>query len=151
MSISTWYPTVTLVHQYLSWAFLLAILFLLYRNYSGWIMKRRWTATDTTAGTLLTLVADLQLVVGILLYAALSPVTRQAFTDFGTAMASPAIRFYAVEHIAVMVIAIIMIHTGRSISRNAQFNARKHRVSAVWTTLALALVLTRIPWDRIFS
>ena len=151
MNIAHWYPTVTLVHQYLSWALLLAALFAMIRGYRGWILKKRWAAADTFAGTLLTILADLQLVAGILLYAALSPITRQAFTDFGAAMQNPGLRFYAVEHIAVMILAILFIHIGRSGSRKAQFKARKHKLAASWFTLALALMATRIPWDRIFT
>ncbi len=151
MDSLAWYPTVTLVHQYISWALLLASLFAIYRAWAGWIFKKRWSSADWAAGTILTGLADLQLAVGILLYAALSPVTHEAFNNFGAAMQNPDLRYYAVEHIAVMLIAIVMLHIGRSRSRKAQFNARKYKLAAIWYTLAVALMATRIPWDRIFA
>ncbi len=151
MNIAHWYPTVTLIHQYLSWALLLTALIALLRAWTRWILKKRWSAGDMFAGNLLTILVDLQLVAGILLYAALSPITRQAFNDFGAAMQNPDIRFYAVEHIVVMVTALVFIHFGRNGSRKAQFKARKHKLAAIWYTLAVALMATRIPWERIFS
>ena len=66
-------------------------------------------------------------------------------------MQNPGLRYYAVEHIAVMVLAVLFIHIGRSGSRKAQFKARKHKLATIWYTLAVALMATRIPWDRVFS
>lgn len=91
------------------------------------------------------------MLLGIVFYVALSPVTRQAFNNFGAAIADPGIRFFAVEHIAMMVVAVIILYIVKSRVRKAQFNARKHRMSAIWYTVALALVLFSIPWGRIFS
>lgn len=51
----------------------------------------------------------------------------------------------------MMVVAVIILYIVKSRVRKAQFNARKHRMSAIWYTVALALVLFSIPWGRIFS
>jgi len=150
MNTATLYPVFIQIHHYLSWGVLLFALLAALRGWTGVIFTKRWNGTDVTLATLLTIFADLQLLTGVILYAALSPVTRSAFTDFGAAMSNPAIRFFAVEHIIVMVIAVVIIHIARGKARDAQFKARKHRISAVWYTIALALILTRVPWDKIF-
>lgn len=145
------YPVFLSIHHYLSWGVVLVLILAAGKAWKSLLFKNRWTSTDTILASLLTVGADLQLLLGIVLYAALSPVTRQAFNNFGAAIADPGIRFFAVEHIAMMVVAVIILYIVKSRVRKAQFNARKHRMSAIWNTVALALVLFSIPWGRIFS
>jgi len=145
------YPVFLSIHHYLSWGVVLVLILAAGKAWKSLLFKNRWTSTDTILASLLTVGADLQLLLGIVLYAALSPVTPQAFNNFGAAIADPGIRFFAVEHIAMMVVAVIILYIVKSRVRKAQFNARKHRMSAIWYTVALALVLFSIPWGRIFS
>jgi len=145
------YPVFLSIHHYLSWGVVLVLILAAGKAWKSLLFKNRWTSTDTILASLLMVGADLQLLLGIVLYAALSPVTRQAFNNFGAAIADPGIRFFAVEHIAMMVVAVIILYIVKSRVRKAQFNARKHRMSAIWYTVALALVLFSIPWGRIFS
>jgi len=145
------YSAVIQIHHYLSWLVLAALLFAILRAWTGVIFKKYWTVSDRTTGMLLTVIVDIQLLTGVILFAALSPVTRMAFSNFNVAIKDPAVRFFTLEHTGVMLLAVIFVHIGRSISRKTQFAARKHRVSAIYYTLAAALILSRIPWDRIFS
>ncbi|HOF54904.1 MAG: hypothetical protein WBK43_09355 [Prolixibacteraceae bacterium] len=151
METANLYPVFLSIHHYLSWGVVLVLILAAGKAWKSLLFKNRWTSTDTILASLLTVGADLQLLLGIVLYAALSPVTRQAFNNFGAAIADPGIRFFAVEHIAMMVVAVIILYIVKSRVRKAQFNARKHRMSAIWYTVALALVLFSIPWGRIFS
>src|SRR5580704_9403815 len=56
-------------------------------------------------GLLFMALLDLQMLVGLLLYLVLSPVTTAIFNDFGGAMTDPVARFWAVEHIGTMTFA----------------------------------------------
>jgi hypothetical protein len=145
------YPVILKIHQILSWLVLLAAAFTLYRSWKGIIFKKQWFNSDKVAGMLLAVFMDLQVLAGILLYFVYSPITRIVFSDLKAAMADAPVRFYAVEHILLMLVAIILVHIGRAKARSAQFAARKHRISAFFYMLATALILLRIPWDRIFS
>jgi hypothetical protein len=82
---------------------------------------------------------------GILLYAWLSPITRQAFGDIGAAMKEASLRFWVVEHIFGMVIALALAHVGRVRIRKASL-ARRHRLAATFFGLALLAILLSIPW-----
>lgn len=151
MDTSTLYPIFLKIHHFLSWGIILILILAMGKAWKGVFFKNRWNGTDMTLATLTILFADIQLLTGIVLYAALSPVTRAAFNDFGAAMQNSGLRFYAAEHLAVMVLAVILLHFARAKARKAQFNARKHRISAIWYTIALLLMAVRIPWERIFS
>ena len=144
------YPIFLKTHQILSWLLLLAAAWALFRSWRGMIFGKSWYEADKKAGFFLVILTDLQVLTGLLLYVVYSPVTRIVFTRFSEAMADQAVRFYAVEHIAVMLIALVVVHLGRSKAKNAQFAARKHRISAVFYTFATILILSRIPWERIF-
>ncbi len=81
------------------------------------LVKKTGKKRDNIAGLLLTIFVDIQFLIGIILYAFVSPITRAAFADFGAAMKNADLRFYAVEHITMMIIALIIIHIGRAKSK----------------------------------
>jgi hypothetical protein len=145
------YPVILKVHQILSWMVLLAALYAFFRSWRGILFKKQWFSADRRAGMFLSLFVDLQVLAGLLLYVVYSPVTRIIFTNMKAAMADAPVRFYAVEHFLVMIVASVMIHIGRAKARKAQFAARKHRISALFYMLATVLILLRIPWERIFD
>jgi hypothetical protein len=145
------YIVILEIHHYLSWLVLLTALFAIYRAIRGILLKKQWFAADRRAGLFFLVVIDFQVLAGILLYVVFSPLTRVVFKDINSVLADPPVRFYAVEHTLVMLIALVAVYIGRSKARKAQFAARKHRLSVIWYTLAVALILSRIPWERIFT
>ncbi|ASS49990.1 MAG: cytochrome B [Candidatus Fluviicola riflensis] len=82
-----------------------------------------------------------QLLLGLILYFA-SP--KVVFVE-GWMKVSQA-RFYGMEHIAIMVIAIALVTIGRRKAENATEPAKKHKTIAVWYTIGLILILASIPW-----
>ena len=76
----------------------------------------------------------------------LSPITQVAFSNFGAAMRSAALRFFAVEHVVGMVIAIAVAHVGRVKVRGASDDRRRHALAAIYFGIALIVLLASIPW-----
>jgi hypothetical protein len=114
----------------------------------GWLKKHDWNKRDNIAGLLLTIFMDIQFLVGIVLYAFVSPITKAAFNDFGAAMKNADLRFYAVEHILLMVIALVLVHIGRVKTKKAIAPWKKHRAATLFYGISLILILIAIPWDR---
>ncbi|HET6681098.1 MAG TPA: hypothetical protein VFG84_07840, partial [Gemmatimonadaceae bacterium] len=85
---------------------------------------------------------------GVILYIFLSPVTHQAFRDFGAAMRAPDIRFFAVEHLVLMIAAVGLVHTGVKRAAKSTDERARHRVSAIFFGLSLVALLVGIPWFR---
>jgi len=140
------YPVVLTIHSILRWLVVLSAVFAIIRAITGLSFKRGWMAMDNRAGQWFTILMDLQLLLGIILYFFLSPITTAALQDFGSAMGNPATRFFAVEHIALMVLAVAVAHIGRSLSRKAPTPQQKHRRALIWFSLSLLLVLAAVPW-----
>jgi hypothetical protein len=90
---------------------------------------------------------DLQLVIGGLLYV-ISPLVRTAFADMGGAMRNTELRFYAVEHMSVMVVAVALAHVGSILIRRAATDQAKHARALLWFGLSITAVIFSIPWDR---
>ncbi len=136
------------LHNLMRWLVLLAAIYALWRLYTGLTQGRAWTEADRRATLWYTIGMDIQLLSGLLLYFVLSPLTRQVFVNFSGVMQSSELRFFAVEHVSLMLVAVILAHVGSVMVRRATEDARRFRVGALWYTLSLLAVLAGTPWWR---
>jgi hypothetical protein len=140
------YDLLLLAHSWLRWLVLLAALVALARAIGGVNTRRPWTPLDDRAGMWLTSALDLQMLLGLILYVFLSPVTKSAFVDMAAAMQAAPVRFFAVEHPVGMVVAIALAHVGRARARKAPDSESKHKRALVFYGLSLLVLLLSIPW-----
>ena len=140
------YSSLLAVHSLVRWLVLVFAIMAIVRGIGGWSRRRGWIGADDRAGRLFTGALDLQALVGFILYFVLSPVTTEALRDFGVAMTVPVARYWAVEHLTMMVLVLALAHIGRARSRKAGEPAAKHRAAAIFYGIALLLLLAGIPW-----
>jgi hypothetical protein len=140
------YSTVLIIHSWLRWVVLLLALVAIVRAIAGASAGRPWNATDQRWNKVFVRLVGVQFLLGLLLYIALSPFTRVAFQDWGAAMRTSGLRFWAVEHILGMVIALGLAEAGLGRVRKTADPVRKHRVALVFNVLALLAMLASIPW-----
>lgn len=139
------YPGVLTVHSWLRWATLaLAV---------GATLNALRRDTDVSAGmpgrhwdTYFMLALDLQVLFGLALYFGLSPYTTQAFDNFGAAMRNPGLRFWAVQHVATMAAAVVLVRVGRALALTAENGAARRRWRIVFFSLTTATIVAGIPW-----
>jgi hypothetical protein len=135
-------------HNLIRWILLILLVFVLFRAWSGWLGKGSYQKIDKITGGMLVGFTHLQLIIGLLLYFVYSPITQAAFKDMGAAMKDANLRFYAVEHILTMIIAVVLIQLGRTFSKKATTDIEKHKKVAIYTTIALLLIISRMPnWN----
>ena len=142
------YPLVLTLHSLVRWAIVILGVVTVVRAFMGWRGNKPWAQLDDRLGVGFTSAMDLNLLLGLLLYFVLSPITTGAFNDFAGAMGNSGLRFYVVEHLSLMIVAVIVAHIGRSRSKKAASDAGKFKQAAIFFTLAMVLVLLAIPWDR---
>jgi len=140
------YGLALLLHSLLRWAVLLTGVVAAARAITGWRSGRPWTLADDRAAVWFTMALDTQVLLGLLLYFALSPITRAALQDFGGAMADASLRYWAAEHVFGMVTGLVLAHVGRARIRRVGNDARRHKVAAVFFTLALLAIIASVPW-----
>lgn len=107
--------------------------------------NREFSKMDKVLALVTLIFAHVQFLVGLILYF-ISPITKAARAS-GEMMSNPTYRFYAVEHVTVMVIAIVLITIGYSRAKRATTSRKKFGTLGLCYLLALILVLSRIPWD----
>ena len=137
------------LHNTLRWLVLLSLVITLVKYVSGWLANQSWKKTDNILGIVFTSLMDLQLLTGLVLYFFLSPVTKLAMSDFGAAMKDPGLRFYAVEHFSMMLIAVVLVHIGRAKSKKAKTDLAKFKTATIFFLIALVVILAAIPWNRL--
>ena len=140
------YAAVLSAHSWVRWAVVLLVLFAVVRAVSGWMLRKPWVRADDTVGRFATIATDLQIVLGLLLYFVYSPYTGLAMDDFGNAMRSPELRYWAVEHPFGMLVGAALLHVGRKRLDRWSEPLRKHRTAAIFFTLALIAILVAVPW-----
>jgi hypothetical protein len=140
------YDLLLLAHSWLRWLVLLAALVAIARAIGGVNTRRPWTPLDDRAGMWLTAALDFQMLLGLILYIFLSPVTQSAFVDMAAAMKAAPIRFFAVEHPVGMIVAIALAHVGRVRVRKAADSQSKHKRALIFFGLSLLVLLLSIPW-----
>jgi hypothetical protein len=134
------------VHSLLRWVVLAAGLLAAGRAVAGARSRSEWTPVDEKAGRWFVVALDVQLLLGLALYLGLSPVTQIAFQDVGAAMGNSVLRFWVVEHIVGMLLAVVLAHVGRVRLRRTADAARRHRTAAIFFGLALVAMIVTIPW-----
>ncbi|MBL7972156.1 MAG: hypothetical protein JNL03_11630 [Prolixibacteraceae bacterium] len=137
------------LHDALRWLLLLSLVVTLVKYLAGWFGNQPWKKVDNMLGIVFTSLMDLQLLIGAVLYFFLSPITKMALSDFGAAMKNADLRFYAVEHLSMMLIAVVLVHIGRAKSKKAVTDTGKFRIASIFFLLALALIVAAIPWSRL--
>ena len=140
------YETALVVHNALRWVALFAVLYAFLRAARGWLSGRARDGGDRASELIATIVVDLQFVLGLLLYFVWSPAVKAARENMGASMKDPVARFWAVEHVSMMVLAIALVHIGKVLSRKAKGENSKHRRAAFAFGIALALMLFGSPW-----
>jgi hypothetical protein len=139
------YNVVLLLHSWLRWLVLLAGLAVVVRSALG-MSGKPWTATDERGVRMFTISLDIQTLLGLLLYFVLSPFVQLAMSDAAAAMRDRDLRFWLVEHLAGMVVALALAHVGRARIRRARDDGSKQRMAVMFMGLALVAILLSIPW-----
>jgi hypothetical protein len=116
-------------------------------SYNGWLRQRPYGRRAHLASRAFFDVLSLQVLLGLVLYG-LSPLVRMGLGDLGAAMAVKELRFFAVEHITGMLIAVTFVHVGAMRVRRAATDQAKFRAAVIWQTLTVASVLISLPWWR---
>ncbi len=140
------YNSVLVLHSWLRWVVLIAGLLVVVRAAMGMNGQTRWGAGDERNVKIFLGSLDLQFLLGLLLYGVLSPIVRLAMSDVAGAMRNGDSRFWLVEHLAGMLVAVVFAHVGRGKLKKAADDGSKQRMAALFFGIAMVVMLLSIPW-----
>jgi hypothetical protein len=108
---------------------------------------RSFSESDRTVGLFLMIAAHTTLLAGLILWF-IGPLGLAEIRDFGfgAVMKDRIMRFYAVEHFAGMLIAVVLITIGRGVVKKSIPDVAKFKRSFWLFLVALIIILVTIPW-----
>jgi hypothetical protein len=133
------YNFVLQLHSGFRFIVMVLLLVAILQSLVGWFGNRPYTNINRKINLFTMISAHTQLLIGLVLYF-VSP-----FVKFGpNTMTDATTRYWTVEHISMMVFAIILITIGHSRSKKVLAPAGKHRTIAVFYLLALLVIVLAI-------
>ena len=133
------YPFLLHIHSGLRWLVLLFLLVAIFKALGGKFYKSY--SAGTGINRLAMIMAHLQLIVGFVMYF-ISPKVIFA----GSAMKDSILRFFLVEHVLLMIIAIVLITIGFLRFKRTTSYDKKINSILIYYTIGLLLILAAIPW-----
>ncbi len=130
------HPILVNLHSYNRYLLLVALVYVLFRSYSGWFGNKTYGKADNTASVVLLALTHLQALLGLIMYFFTSP-----YTTGGGSMSDPWTRYFKAEHIAAMLLAVVLVQLGRTFSKKAATDVEKHRKLAIYTSVATLIII----------
>ena len=127
------------LHSSLRYIVLLLLLAAIIRAWADWLGKKQYSEGNRKLNLFAMISLHTQLLIGLILYF-LSPLVQfnsQTMKDHYT-------RYWTVEHLTAMIIAIILVTIGHSRSKKAALPEAKHKTIAIFYTLGLVIIIATI-------
>ena len=128
-----------LAHSYDRYIILLLLVMVIVKSLSGWLGKKPFDNADDKLSLFLLIFTHLQLVVGLLLYF-VSPWVKFS----SDTMKDKFLRYWTVEHITGMLIAIALITVARITMKKLSSGEAKHKRLFILNLLALIVIIAVI-------
>jgi uncharacterized membrane protein YozB (DUF420 family) len=139
------YPHLLATHSGLRWLVLLSILYAIFRAWQGQRTGRAYSKGDNLARVLAASFSHLQLLVGFVLYFA-SPTVQLFLQNSTQALRNSQLLFFGILHLALMLVAVVVLTIGSSLAKRAKVDAQKFRLIMVYFSIALFIILIAVPW-----
>lgn len=135
------------LHNLMRWVLLILLLIALYKHYAGMTGKKPFSNGDKKIGLFLMIAAHTTLLIGLYQWFAGSFGFKLIQnTGMGEVMKNSVSRFWAIEHLLGMLVAIILITIGRSVSKKTLNDVSKHKKTFWYFLIALLIMIISIPW-----
>jgi hypothetical protein len=124
------------LHSGFRYIVVVLVLLAIVQSFLSWFGNRPYTEGKRKINLFALISAHTQLLIGIVLYF-LSP-----YVQFNSdTMKNETTRYFTVEHWVMMIIAIVLITIGHSKSKKAVLPEAKHKMIAIFYTIALLVIV----------
>jgi len=132
-------------HSILRYLILLFAVIVVGQSLVGMMGKKLFKKGNKTTALVLLICCDIQLLLGLLLY--YFKVYAAGMLSSSDVMKDPYKRFYAVEHSVAMIVAIILVHIGYTVTKKNMDDDRKFKRMFWFIFIALVIFVAMIPWE----
>ena len=143
--------TVQFIHSYWAYLVLLVLVVSTFNAIVKFIGDKEFNPIDFRLALFTLITMHIQLLIGIVLF-----FTKDYFSTIeevggmGEVMKNSALRNLIIEHPLTMIIAVTLVTIGYSKHKKKLTSKPKFKMLAIFYTLALVLVLAKIPWNLWF-
>ncbi|MBN4072163.1 hypothetical protein JYT14_00375 [Flavobacteriales bacterium AH-315-E23] len=125
------------------WRYVVLALMLLalLKSTIGWFSNKEHTAGDVKLTLFANISLHIQLLFGLILY---FRSTAVSFIPIGEMKGET--RYWTVEHITIMIVAVAIVTIGRKVALKAADDKGKHMKTAIFYLIGLAIIFLSIPW-----
>ncbi len=124
------------LHSLNRFVLLILLVVVIIKSLMGWLKQSPFEKSDDKFSLFLFISTHTQLLLGLILYF-LSP----AVIFSGASMKDPVARYWLVEHITGMLIAIVLISLGRILSKKLSDSTAKHKRTFIYNIAAFVIIL----------
>ena len=135
------YQIIKHTHSGIRWFLLIFLVLAIVSAIVKLARKKEYSAVDKKFGLFTMSFTHVQLLIGLILYFISGKVIFS-----GESMKSDLLRFFLVEHIGMMLVAVALITIGYSKVKKAVESKAKLRRTLIFYGLALLVILLAIPW-----
>ena len=142
---------IKVLHSY--WAYLVLIILItaVINAIKGYSSKKEFGVKDLKISLFALIFSHIQLLIGLIAYYLSDFYTTMKSIGMGETMKNAELRKILVEHPLVGIIAIALITIGFSKHKKQTTSESKFKTLAMFYSIALVLILSRIPWSQWFS
>lgn len=126
-------------HSILRYFILIMLIVVIVKSVMGWLSNKPYTKLDNKLSLYLLIFTHLQLIAGVILYFISDVVQFNSDT-----MKNAGIRYWTVEHVTMMLIAVVLITVARSTSKRMTSDMARHKRLAVFNIIALVIIVGSI-------
>jgi len=144
------YTAVQHLHSYWAYLVLLVVTLATLNAIVKFAGKKPFAPQDFRISLFALITMHLQLLIGIVLYFVAPYFSAFSEEGMGEIMKNSQLRLYLIEHPLTMIIAIVFITIGYSKHKKKLSSSKKFKTLSIFYTIALILLLSRIPWQAWF-
>ncbi|MDC7995133.1 hypothetical protein [Altibacter sp. HG106] len=143
------YTTVQFLHSWWAYLVLFVVLIATINALAGLFGNKEYQPKDFRISLFALIVTHIQFLIALVLYF-ISPLGLKSILNsgMGAVMKDSTLRLYAIEHPTIMILTIIFITIGYSKHKKKLTSKPKFKTLAIFYTIALVLMLSRIPWQQ---
>ena len=143
------YTTIQFIHSWWAYLVVFVVLIATINALAGYFGNKEYAPKDFRLALFGLIVTHLQFVIGLVLFF-VSPLGLQNITNMGMGevMKNDTFRLFAVEHPLVMILTVVFVTIGYSKHKKKLVSKPKFKMLAIFYTIGLLLLLSRIPWAQ---
>ena len=128
-------------HSGWRWVVLALLIYAIFNAFTKWQSGQSFEDKDRKTNLFAMVSVHIQLLFGFVLYF-MSPSVQFSSATMKDSM----LRFFTVEHLVMMLIAVILITIGNSMSKKALEDTIKFKKTFTYYLIGLIIILAGIPW-----